>query len=435
MADLDLNAAFGMPPKDAVSYFRSKGYEISDRWQEVWAEAHARAFTVAKAMRMDVLTSIRAEVDKALAEGITERQFIDHLTPRLKALGWWGQQTWVDTQGTARNVQLGSPHRLKLIYRQNLQTAYMAGRYRRQLSASRTHPYWMYVAVMDSRTRPAHAALNGRVFRWDDPIWQYLYPPNGWGCRCRVRMLSARQVERMGLQVEQGEGYIETFETDAGFDERTGEVYRVQHMRAALPDGRTMSPDVGWAYNPGAAAYGTDAAIARKLGQTQSTELRSQLIQTLNNSPLRHQQFADWVDAVQEHGAGQGVQTLGFMPETVATAVTARLGTEPSRLMVVGEQQLLDAASHKHRPDDLVLTPDEFKRLPQMIQQPEAVLWEADNQVLLLIYPAEDGGKIKVVMRLSGKPPLPLDGVINAFKVSAEALEGFEVLMGELKVP
>jgi len=435
MADLDLNAAFGMPPKDAVSYFRSKGYEISDRWQEVWAEAHAKAFTVAKAMRMDVLTSIRAEVDKALAEGITERQFIDHLTPRLKALGWWGKQTWVDTQGTARNVQLGSPHRLKLIYRQNLQTAYMAGRYRRQLSASRTHPYWMYVAVMDSRTRPAHAALNGRVFRWDDPIWQYLYPPNGWGCRCRVRMLTARQVERMGLQVEQGEGYIETFETDAGFDERTGEVYQVQHMRAALPDGRSMSPDVGWAYNPGAAAYGTDVAIARKLGQAQSTELRSQLIQTLNNSPLRHQQFADWVDAVQVRGAGQGVQAVGFMPETVATAVTARLGTEPSRLMVVGEQQLLDAASHKHHPDDLVLTPDEFKRLPQMIQQPEAVLWEADDQVLILVYPAEDGRKIKVVMRLDGKSPLPLDGVISAFKVSIEALDGSEVLMGELKAP
>ncbi len=442
MADVDLNAAFGMPPKDAVSYFRSKGYEISDRWQEVWAGAHAKAFTVAKAMRMDVLDSIRGEVDKALAEGITEGQFIERLTPRLKALGWWGKQTLVDGQGTARNVQLGSPHRLKLIYRQNLQTAYMAGRHRRQLAASRTHPYWMYVAVMDGRTRPSHAALNGRVFRWDDPIWQYLYPPNGWGCRCRIRMLTARQVERMGLQVEQGDGYIETFETDAGFDERTGEVYRVPHMRAKLPDGRTMSPDVGWAYNPGTAAYGSDVAIARKLGEAQSIELRSQLIQTLNNSPLRHQQFADWAEAVlQDRRPGHGVQAVGFMPEAVSAAVAARLGSEPSRLMVVGEKQLVHADSEKHRRDDIVLTPDEFKRLPQMINDPEAVLWEADDQVLILVYPAEDGRKIKVVMRLDyklKKQPQPLDVVINAFKVSAKALENtgyYDVLQGEVRVP
>ena len=27
-----------------------------------------------------------------------------------------------------------------------------------------------------------------------------------------------------------------------------------------------MTPDIGWAYNPGSAAYGTDVAIAKKLG-------------------------------------------------------------------------------------------------------------------------------------------------------------------------
>lgn len=255
-------------------------------------------------------------------------------------------------------------------------------------------------------------------------------------------MLTARQVERMGLQVEQGEGYIETFETDAGFDESTGEVYQVQHMRAALPDGRSMSPDVGWAYNPGAAAYGTDVAIARKLGQAQSTELRSQLIQTLNTSPLRHQQFADWAEAVlQDRRPGHAVQAVGFMPEAVSAAVAARLGREPSRLMVVGEKQLVHADSEKHRRDDSVLTPEEFKRLPQMINEPEAVLWEADDQVLLLIYPADDGRKIKVVMRLDyklKKQPQPLDVVINAFKVSAKALENtgyYDLLAGEVKAP
>jgi len=439
MADLNLSAAFDMEPKDAVAFFRSKGYQISDRWQEVWAASNTKAFTVAKAMRMDVLETIRSEVDAAQAQGLTEAQFAERLTPRLKALGWWGQQTWVDSAGTARQVQLGSPYRLRTIYRTNLQTAFMAGRYRRQIAQAKTHPYWMYVAVMDSRTRPSHAALNGKVFRWDDPIWQYLYPPNGWGCRCRIRALTKGQVERMGLQVANGADYIETFQTEAGFDERTGEVLIVDHMRAKLPDGRIMSPDIGWAYNPGASAYGNDVAIAKKLGEARSSELRSQLIQTLNNSALRHEQFANWAtDVLEQRRPGHGVQALGFMPEPVSLAVTERLGTVPSRLLAVGEKNLVHADSDKHQRDDIALTPEEFAALPAMINAPEAVLWEAREGVLLLIYPADDGRKIKIVIRTDyhlKKQPQPLDVVINAFKVSARSLINsgtYEVLQGEV---
>lgn len=441
MPDVDIGAAFGMAPKDAVSYFRAKGLAVSDRWQEIWADAHTRAFTVAKAMNMDVLTTLRGEVDKALSDGLTEAQFAENLIPRLKALGWWGQQTWVDNQGQTRRVQLGSPYRLRTIYRTNLQTAYMAGRYRKQLATTRRRPYWMYVAVMDSHTRPSHAALNGRVFRYDDPIWQYLYPPNGWNCRCRVRTLTARQVEQMGLTVENGEDYIETFNTDAGMDERTGELYRVPHMRANLPGGVTMSPDVGWAYNPGASTYGTDMAVAQKLGAADSVELRSQVIQTLNNSALRQQAFGRWAESVlAKRRAGHSVQAVGFMSEAISLAIADRLGHEPSRLLAIGEKNLLHADSEKHRRDDVVLSLDEYRQIPAMLNAPEAVLWERAENTLLLVFPAEDGRKIKLVIRPHynlKRQKQPLDVLINAFKVSARSLINsgtYEVIQGEVIV-
>lgn len=47
-------------------------------------------------------------------------------------------------------------------------------------------PYWRYETMEDSRVRQAHANLNNKVFHHDDKIWNIIYPPNGWRCRCSV---------------------------------------------------------------------------------------------------------------------------------------------------------------------------------------------------------------------------------------------------------
>ena len=99
MKNINLKYALGLPPDKAVEYFRSKGYTFSWDWWEVWQQAHAKAFTVAKAMQMDVLQDIREMVDRAIEEGLTFRQFRAELEPRLKAKGWWGKVWAVDEQG------------------------------------------------------------------------------------------------------------------------------------------------------------------------------------------------------------------------------------------------------------------------------------------------------------------------------------------------
>ena len=65
---------------------------------DVEPEEHAVAFTVAKAMQIDVLTTIREEVQKALDEGLPLETFQKNLKPRLVALGWWGRKEMVDPQ-------------------------------------------------------------------------------------------------------------------------------------------------------------------------------------------------------------------------------------------------------------------------------------------------------------------------------------------------
>lgn len=448
MADaVKLSTLFDMEPKDAVAYLKSKGYVISDRWHEVLTDAHAKAFTVAKAMRLDILETIRGKLDEALANGMTERDFIKQLTPELQKLGWWGKQTWVDGSGNARIVQLGSPHRLKTIYRTNMQTSFMAGRYRRYKANVDARPYWMYVAVLDGNTRPDHRKLNGRVFRHDDPIWRSLFPPNGWGCRCRVRALSEAQVKRMGLTVESSEGYLDNYQAEAGIDERTGEVSMVDQVTVTLPriDGKPggkMTPDVGWAYNPAEAAYGTDMMTARKIAMAKSSDLRAQVIQAMNNSPERQAQFMKWADHVlDKRRPGNGVQTLAFMPEDIHSAVTASLGAEAARLMVISEKGLVHADSKKHQDSGVALSRVELEAVIKRAGEPEAVLKELNHSGegvdILLIYPSEDDRKVKLVLRLNNnlkKQSQPLDEVVNLFKVPARALQGgeYEVIQGRL---
>lgn len=84
---VDLAYAARLPPKEAVAYFRAKGHNITWNWYEQLTDAHARAFTVAKAARLDVLNTLREEVDRAINDGITREEFTRTLTPRLQKLG------------------------------------------------------------------------------------------------------------------------------------------------------------------------------------------------------------------------------------------------------------------------------------------------------------------------------------------------------------
>ncbi|MBF0568293.1 MAG: minor capsid protein [Nitrospirae bacterium] len=226
--DIDLSYAIGLPPEYAIEYFQKKGYKITWDWHEALREAHTKAFTVAKVMRLDILKDIRDAVEKALKTGMTFEEFQAELEPKLRAKGWWGKQE-IATEDGIKTVQLGSTRRLETIYRTNLQVAYMAGRYKALMKDVANRPYWQYVAVMDSKTRPAHKALNGKVFRYDDPFWDTHFPPNGFGCRCKVFGLSANDMKEEGLQTET---------KDSPY--------------------RNIQPDYGWDYNPGKDAWQPD---------------------------------------------------------------------------------------------------------------------------------------------------------------------------------
>lgn len=243
---VDLQHAFNLAPEDAIAFFRSKGFDFSWAWHDVWQEAHAKAFTVAKAMKLDILQDIRNELDDALSKGMTLKTFQENLIPLLQAKGWWGKPD---------GVQLGSAHRLETIFRTNVQSAYSAGRYKQQAENADDRPYWQYIAVMDSRTRPEHWELNGKVFRFDDVFWETHYPPNGFRCRCRVRALTGKQIKDRDITVESGADNM------VWEDQRiSGDLTRPVAGYKDPATGKITFTDQGWSSNPGKDFWQIDLA-------------------------------------------------------------------------------------------------------------------------------------------------------------------------------
>lgn len=251
----EIIAALSLPPKEAIKFFKDKGFTLTWDWYETWQEVNTKVFTVAKAARLDILRDIRTAMTEAIEQGQTFNEFKKNLQPTLQKKGWWGKKIIGDGEGGATQVQLGSPHRLRTIYRTNMRTAMMTGRYKSMSDTRKSRPYWQYIAVLDSRTRPDHRALHGKVFAANDPIWQTLYPPNGWGCRCRVRALSQAQLDRLRLRVESSDGKL--VEVDKLVSPSTGEVQTVTGYRDPQTR-RTTAPDAGWNYNVGKEAYEPD---------------------------------------------------------------------------------------------------------------------------------------------------------------------------------
>ncbi len=172
----------------AVEFFKDKVVLSPDQYEKLWGEQKNLAFSVARIAALDILHDIYNEVLRAIKDGLTAQEWGKQVNEILAARGWKGL----------------TPFRLDNIFRTNVQTAYMVGHYRRMTDPEviERRPYWMYDAINDSRTRPTHRALDGKVFPADHPFWDTWYPPNGYRCRCGVISLTGDQVRRRGLKVE-----------------------------------------------------------------------------------------------------------------------------------------------------------------------------------------------------------------------------------------
>lgn len=409
-----LALAFNLPPERAVEYFQSRGMRIAKDWQSLAAAVRAGSFSVAGVLKAQVLEDIRAALLGAIENGTSYADFKRELIPKLQAAGWWGRWPHDTQTGEIVPGKGLKPRRLETVFRTNVQSAYMAGRYKGMVENSDQRPFWMYVAILDGRTRPRHRALHGRVFRWDDPIWRVIYPPNGYNCRCRVRALSQADMDREGLSLSSGGDYLETVQVDLG--PRGGKVAVTGYRDPSTHE--FFSPDPGFDHNP-ADGWGLDVELARRVTAIRSREIRTQTWQALNNAPARMEAYWDWANSVLDAARpGNTTQVVGFVDEDVADFMAAQ-GQAPIRVVGINEKRLVHADSRKHHEGGIALERDEYAELPGIIAQPDAVFYDTKNRHFAYVRYLADGGVVFLALDVDAtvKRVGRIDALVNAYRL------------------
>lgn len=336
-------------PKQALEYIKNKKLHPAFSYKDVWNEEHATAFTVAKAMQLDVLSDIKGAVEKAIEKGTTFEQFKKELKPTLMQKGWWGKREMTDPlTGETITAQLGSDRRLKTIYSTNLRSAYQKGQYDRTMESD-LHPYLMYRIGASVHHREQHLRWNNLIRPKDDPIWNSIFPPNGYGCKCyTVAVTQARKekYERDGVPAYNPDTQktvrvpVQTTAPKPNyknyFNERKGTLERI-------PEG--ITPGFNW--NQG--QTGRTIPVLQeciKKAQNEMPEAVDSVIKTLQNSTIYRDQLSDFVDEAYKNKAAKRINNknttpVGFLDKKLTDFLRTEGIEANGRSIIVLEQSLI----------------------------------------------------------------------------------------------
>ncbi len=168
----------------------------ADLVAEVYSREHG--FSLVQAMEPQVVDAVQNIIAKAIEELVPIPIAVARIQDAALA-----QQLTPFARGYAETV-----------YRTNLATAYTAGRFQQAADPeiSQALPAFRYSAIKDSVLRRGrkedeyapglaenHLALDGMIAATGSNIWQIYAPPNGWNCRCNLRLVSIFELQRRGV--------------------------------------------------------------------------------------------------------------------------------------------------------------------------------------------------------------------------------------------
>lgn len=169
--------------EEAVHAFQRRLPVTPDAWAEMTAEERRRAFTVAGVAQADLVTDVWEAIDRAIRDGTTLEDFKADVGEMLESQ-WGGDD----------------PSRLETIFRTNVQSAYMEGRYEvfSAPAVKEARPNFRFEIIDDDRVDDECADLEDVILPQDDSFWNTRTPPLHFNCRCSLTALSDDEADEEG---------------------------------------------------------------------------------------------------------------------------------------------------------------------------------------------------------------------------------------------
>lgn len=383
------------PFPEQIAAFRARlGRQLpTERWTDVMRNAHDRAFVVAGAQKAELLADFAAAVERAVTDG--------------KSLGWFRQEfdAIVDRHGWAYRGERN--WRSRVIYQTNLSTTYAAGRLAqlRDPALRQAAPYWMY-RHSDSvlHPRPLHVSWDKLTLPAEHPWFRAHYPPNGWGCKCRVVAVSRRTAERLG-------GRITDEPPDDGTYQARGE---------EIPRGI----DYGWDYMPGETWAQPLAAKTATLPPQLGVEWYAAAAPVIATQIAR--EYGRWLDEVfaDPRPAGRSITLHAMEPEVLAFLLAR--GVKPERADITIDDRLVAGRkARRHRDAGSALSETEWRALPAQLAAGVAErYYDNDGGEVLYVLPSgEDGIRLAMRVNYLQKRVGVTNSVRSAAKIGLVALQ------------
>ncbi len=347
----EITRGFG-PPPEVTRYLDDKGLKPGFHWQDVWQEEHAHAFTVAKAVESELLTTFKASLSKAQRDGLGFETWRTQVVADLQRIGWGGLRMVADPSGDHPDtaVDFTAPNRLKTIFWGNMASARAAGQWERAQRTKRALPYLLYVRTTAADPRKEHLAWVGTILPVDDPFWASHFPPNGWLCKCTVRQITARERDQLLARIPANDTNIRysaerpVIDTRAFTNKRTGEIVHVP-----------VGIDPGWGGNPGLARVkGVLRALEQSLVDAAPADA-ARTLEQLWDSP--------WTRVVSRLPDDQARQV--WLPAGISPRLQAEMGAK-SPLVSINGADVAARANHDGWYKD-GRSYEDLRRLPQAI--------------------------------------------------------------------
>ena len=383
--------------QEQIDFLRRKLNLPSESWRDIQSAAHDRAFVVAGATKADLLHDLRKAVDQAVKGG-SIGEFRKNFAETVAKHGWTG---W-----TGEGSKAGEAWLTRVIYQTNLMTSYAAGRRAQLLDPDlvKRRPFWRYVHN-DSVThpRPQHKRWGDMklTLRHDHPFWETHFPPNGWGCKCRVVAVAAPSD---GDETEPPEGWAQT-------DPATG---------------APVGIDEGWGYAPGARA---DSEL-RSFVQDKLVDYPPAIERMLSVDVNRHlnttERITDFVQRVRDGSLRNEDLWMGFVEPEAAARIKAATGQDVDSYMVLLPEDNVRHTYREHRWDgkgQRPVEPADYEHVASFINEANETLPGTDlgrhGETRVLVRREIDGEVFRAVFEiLHGKRNRALKLISLAIKTA-----------------